>query len=354
LKEDFKKAIQNSYEQGYSCAELIENKEYKLFLSNKQEISLNREFKEIYIFCVISDHYPALSFQCHQLLQVHKSKKILYPFVMDVFLLDAMTEMLSTPLQFLSYINRRVRYADQIIASHELTILSYHLKNNLWIDEEYSNLSLADDISIDLDIAMAVRRAGIQGIDTPEGILTKFRGKTIGNLISSIENSSEATMIDLGFLLLMLSEEASDQLNFGIDKITALTTLDGKSHDFTMSIDEGSTGITIHCNNDPTAKHNLNKHIEKRKYIHKAKEWFGIFINHKNKQMEFCIKLNYEWKQSDHMDRVIPHSMYSQTIVEQPDQRTKLVNNKVGRNEKCPCGSGKKYKKCCLKSSWDL
>jgi uncharacterized protein YecA (UPF0149 family) len=25
------------------------------------------------------------------------------------------------------------------------------------------------------------------------------------------------------------------------------------------------------------------------------------------------------------------------------------VSNKVGRNEPCPCGSGKKYKKCCGK-----
>jgi len=23
-------------------------------------------------------------------------------------------------------------------------------------------------------------------------------------------------------------------------------------------------------------------------------------------------------------------------------------NNKIGRNETCPCGSGKKYKTCCL------
>lgn len=26
----------------------------------------------------------------------------------------------------------------------------------------------------------------------------------------------------------------------------------------------------------------------------------------------------------------------------------KIENNKVGRNDLCPCGSGKKYKKCCL------
>ncbi|GEM_PF-3237392 len=32
------------------------------------------------------------------------------------------------------------------------------------------------------------------------------------------------------------------------------------------------------------------------------------------------------------------------------DYKIHLKNkkNKIGRNEKCPCGSGKKYKKCCL------
>ena len=27
--------------------------------------------------------------------------------------------------------------------------------------------------------------------------------------------------------------------------------------------------------------------------------------------------------------------------------KTRLAEKKVGRNEPCPCGSGKKYKKCC-------
>ena len=27
---------------------------------------------------------------------------------------------------------------------------------------------------------------------------------------------------------------------------------------------------------------------------------------------------------------------------------TQLRIGKIGRNDKCPCGSGKKYKKCCL------
>jgi uncharacterized protein YecA (UPF0149 family) len=30
------------------------------------------------------------------------------------------------------------------------------------------------------------------------------------------------------------------------------------------------------------------------------------------------------------------------------DESTVSFRVKVGRNESCPCGSGKKYKKCCL------
>ena len=32
----------------------------------------------------------------------------------------------------------------------------------------------------------------------------------------------------------------------------------------------------------------------------------------------------------------------------QPDTRVSPQGGKVGRNDPCPCGSGKKYKKCCL------
>ena len=36
---------------------------------------------------------------------------------------------------------------------------------------------------------------------------------------------------------------------------------------------------------------------------------------------------------------------------EQKVKQIKLEQPKVGRNDPCPCGSGKKYKKCCGKSA---
>lgn len=32
---------------------------------------------------------------------------------------------------------------------------------------------------------------------------------------------------------------------------------------------------------------------------------------------------------------------------EQKKSRTIVKDKKIGRNDPCPCGSGKKYKKCC-------
>jgi uncharacterized protein YecA (UPF0149 family) len=31
-----------------------------------------------------------------------------------------------------------------------------------------------------------------------------------------------------------------------------------------------------------------------------------------------------------------------------PQPKKEIPKIKLGRNDKCPCGSGKKYKKCCL------
>jgi len=74
-------------------------------------------------------------------------------------------------------------------------------------------------------------------------------------------------------------------------------------------------------------------------------------INPDNSRMKFVLSLNYDWVQSDELDILTKDMNKSQFFNEK-----KLTNfgrniqstRKIGRNERCPCGSGKKYKKCCL------
>jgi len=57
----------------------------------------------------------------------------------------------------------------------------------------------------------------------------------------------------------------------------------------------------------------------KADYLYNLPQWEGIFSVEKRKEIQ------KEWRGS----------------------KTVVNENKVGRNEPCPCGSGKKFKKCC-------
>ena len=205
LKDDFKKSVQQSYNQARECAELLGKPKLK-FVANSREIKVPESVKNIYIFCVVSDNYPALAFQARQFLTVQKSDVIRPPFVMDIFTLDVMTEMLESPLYFLSYVDKRTGYADKIIASHELVLISEHLKRNLWFEDKYDTILLEDDISADLDVAMSVRRDNVAGRRTPEGILTRIAKTSVGRILKEIETRAEPETLDLGFMLLTLGE----------------------------------------------------------------------------------------------------------------------------------------------------
>ncbi len=57
----------------------------------------------------------------------------------------------------------------------------------------------------------------------------------------------------------------------------------------------------------------------KAEHLYTLKQWEGIFSIEKQKEF----------------------------FLEQKKSKTVINNTKVGRNDQCPCGSGKKYKKCC-------
>ena len=52
------------------------------------------------------------------------------------------------------------------------------------------------------------------------------------------------------------------------------------------------------------------------------------------------------WKYTIELEPDKPEDIKDLDILLNP-LKTKIAEKKVGRNEPCPCGSGKKYKKCC-------
>ncbi len=348
LRDDFQKAIADSYSQALLCAKHLLSGTGILKNCDGTKVTFAWQPKEIFIFNVVADHYPALSFQTSQFLQPEVSQKIRPPFVMDVFLLDAMTEMLETPIRLLSYVNQRVVLADRLHITHELVALSFHLKQNLWLSSEYDSAHLGDDISLDLDVAMTARRDGIPGQRTPEGILTRFNGTAFERLVAQIEQRSDPATIELGFLLLSLGEETCRHIDKAINEITVRSKADGSIHDFTVSIGEAGEGICLHCNpsSEDKAAARLSAHCYARKYTERAGKWFGLCLN-PDESIRMGLVLDFPWTHSDEMD------IHTASMRQAKGMNTRVSNiqwprSKIGRNDPCPCGSGLKYKKCHL------
>lgn len=350
LKIDFAAAIQKASDQAWECATAILSGTCRLVDDKGREITPPQSIKEIYPFCVVSDHYPALAFQVSQYLKYQTTEIVQPPLVMDVFLLDVQTEMLDTQLRLLSYVRLRAKAVKSVMTSHELTALAYHLHQNLWLDPDLSMISLHDSIAGDLDVAMTVRREGVPGKRIPPGILTHMQGTLYERLIMQIERRADVGVLELGYELLSMNDRACRNIHEGLAGITALAAKDGKRHDFTLVVDEGKTGITFHCNPNPdsSAINDLQLHCEKRKYVQRANVWFGVSLSPAG-DIQFGMTYDAPWVRSaalDELTKGMKSPMRMESVIKTLERSLRV--EKPGRNDPCLCGSGKKYKKCCL------
>lgn len=305
IRADFQKAVQDAYDQGLKAAAALTTAGHAFVDSSDTKLAMPR-VKEVFIVTVVSDHYPALTLQAEEYLCAQVTEAIRPPIVTDVFAIDAMTEMLESALQLMSYIHRRSGYSGKLRVPDELTALSYHLKANLWLDDKYDIVSLMDDISCDLNTAMTVRREGLPGQRTPEGILTKFAGMTIERVFYEIEKHPNSDAVEFAFQVLTFDEETVTKLSEGIDNCIRRYNEDGQNHDFVMSIkSKPVTGVVVHVNRDhpPIALQRLHRHCMTRKYLHGADAWFGIWLDPYTLKVRAAVTTQYPWQRNDEMER---------------------------------------------------
>jgi hypothetical protein len=358
LKSDFKKAVQDAYNQAFTCAELLQKQGVIFKHADGDILELEQNYKTIFPLCVVSDYYPALASQARQFLEYKVTEQIQFPYVMDISLIDLLAEMLETPLFFIDYIQKRCDFAESIISHHELTILATYLKQNLYFEDSFNMIMLDDDISAELELAMLARRDGFDAPKTPEGMLTAHADTYVGGILSDIEHSSDYCMLQLGGHLLSLSGDTKERYNKEIEQLINLYQKDGNHHDRTFGFTEEKSGLTIHCNDEgiSTAYEKLATHCEKRKYTCKADTWLGLSFCPIKKKFKFATYHESLWEQSAELDEIVkdlPRIGKQHRISYQSDsstnQRTPVERqtNRVGRNKPCPCGSGEKYKRCC-------
>lgn len=134
-------------------------------------------------------------------------------------------------------------------------------------------------------------------------IETKFYSKLLAERTSKLEGTFEE-----------LAKE------YGVSIIHFMGILDGLNESFKEQVDLESIEETSEINLEiDFEKLYFNMLDAKADYLYGLPQWEGIFSKEKRREI-----------QKQYRD--------SKTIVKEV---------RIGRNDPCPCGSGKKYKKCC-------
>jgi len=110
--------------------------------------------------------------------------------------------------------------------------------------------------------------------------------------------------------------------------------------DFHFDSEELNKGV-VFVSKGIYTKDKLYQQCELYAYERKINNWFVIIIDNNFIDFEYFI---YENKDNEVIQKKLDG------LKEYRLKQTLNIQKKIGRNEICPCGSGKKYKRCCLKN----
>jgi len=338
-KIDFAKAIQDSYEQALKCRQHIFERDALLIDENGSEIKLDESINEVYLILVTTDYYPALSMQTKELLKNdHLGTS---PIALNLYDLQLLVEYLPDPFDFIFYINQRTLLAEKTIAGGEMSYLGFHLQSKLYIDPKQENQFLAIDSScgqyIDDDVIR--KRYGTKKERSESKLSQKWLDPDYKELLRIIKTSKIPGLLDGVIFLLQLAPDSVEFLVKYIRKTKQKAIATGKGQSFTLELYSG-TGISYLVEPDP--KIDISERIMAfgmaRKYKAKADEWMVLGSYSQSEALIDSVAYSKEeWSESPKLEKLVEVLLNKNPI--------KIVN-KVGRNEPCPCGSGKKYKKC--------
>lgn len=355
IDNDFSKAIQHAYNQAFECSKILLGNDYIARIEG--EIVKLPETDFCIPICVLSEHFPALTMQIRWLLKENQHEKIASALVFDVFLLDLMYKTLNTPLEFIHFISVLSNVREIFLANTQIDLLAVHLSRNLLCSEDADMFYLDNGLSADLDLFLLNKRRNIITHTDRNEIPSlscwfKFKDTYWWQLFAFCSQLDIKEKFKFGLELLQLSGEFIEQYNsIVLDRINKLKLNTNQIiSDFTMFL-SNNHGLTVYVHNSPfiteEVKEQIYEHANLRKYHAKSNLWFALIISTKG-VVKYIDILDSEWVFNDEMQQ-----KYQRVFGRKPTQKLfidgRAVTRKIGRNEPCPCNSGKKYKRCCGK-----
>lgn len=351
IRTDFKKAIQDAYEQGIAGRKALLEGDCELIGEDGVPIILPSQVDEVYILCITGDHYPAVISQARTHLKIQDGDP--HPIMMSIFDLDVVSFYLRDRFELLYYLRQRSNHTEYFLVDSEMALLGCHLNEKLFPEEDYTLKYLDPSYAQLIDANFQVARGGWPGDGVPDRLFHTWKNETFDQLVNDIKlaanqpSRQKVAAEDLLFFLYDLAGEAADNLANLVKLRKRATLLDGKMHDARVPIPRHKKGVTFVSFPEPTGPMELDIFSQRflaialaHKYISEADEWIAL-ASIAGSSVEFDIfgYIREPWQQDSEMDIAVQSHL-------NPGRAINTSGKKLGRNQRCPCGSGKKFKRC--------
>ncbi len=236
----------------------------------------------------------------------------------------------------LQYDNVMNKQREVIYSERRKVLLGENLKENI-----QSMLSDLLDAGIQMHTALKYPEEwNIKGFEDYAG---EIYGVSVKFNIEDIESLTREKLKDMalevGNKLYELKEKEFGEERFReVERIILLRTVDTKWMDHIDAMDQLRQGIGLRAlgNEDPVRAYQI--------------EGFDMFEELINSIQEDTVKYLFRVQSQEKMQRKRVAKITGTNAGRiTSKQKTVVKGKKIGRNDPCPCGSGKKYKKCCGK-----
>jgi len=330
---------------------IYEHKPAQFYEANKQkkfEIKNIAEFKEIYSFSVTVDNFNEFAAKAEKLNFITLSSKTIVISYDDLL---AYENYFDSPIYFLHFLKQRKLAIDipQIALNDELDHLGMYINHNMYSitaaefpaeNRVYWNgfRQALDEYFCELYLPELKPKKPVQEIPNE-----------ITEIIKSLEQGTETNKIEVAHFILNMSSKAKKDFCEYIHYAIKRQTESGKM--LVMS----AFGEMKYCLFVGIPRIRVMSTVERQDYVLSAilndesRPIMWINLDYDNN----CNLVGVKGKQCSYsdiaasdIDRLKVLSVeYAQSRIESFQSQ---YQRKVGRNDPCPCGSGKKYKKCCI------
>jgi hypothetical protein len=311
-----------------------------LVLKNKED------FTDFWMINVSAENLGHLAAHLNSLRALNLMQGSEWPWSVFINDLRAISELIEFPSEFFHYLQKRTRLNEfpAFRSSDELEIFMFYLHRGLDFDEEkLTKLDsfLSTGFTEDMDrYYNYLSDIGPEARKPELNISDPFK-----DFLKAVENTKRTGRTRIVNTLLNFNRLAQDEIIEKLVNCAGRSREKGEFDGFAVRNTQANAAMTFflhpHCDWDKFE--DMRRQSLALKYHYKLDEYTFLTVDTGKQDwtgLDFE-SLRYKWTFDRQMDEMVKSLRMSRV------QKEQQAKGKIGRNVQCPCGSGKKYKKCC-------